>query len=95
MTGTYDYTFLSQDSCDSIVNLDVTIEALLSTSIDAEICAGETYSIAGISYSTTGIHQETTSSLVTGCDSTITLNLTVNPVQNTNLTESILSLIHI
>lgn len=87
--GMYQNMFTSQDGCDSIVNLNLTINALPNVQIDAAICEGESYTIGGMPFSTTGMHQVVVPSVLTGCDSTIVLNLTVNPVVNTSLVESI------
>ena len=89
MTGMYTNNFLSQDGCDSIVNLDLTINPILRDTLIEEVCQGESFSIAGIPYNTTGEHTEVISSLVTGCDSVITLFLTVNPIENVTIEETI------
>ncbi len=88
-TGIYQNMFTSQDGCDSIVNLNLTVNALPNVQIEAAICQGESYTIGGTPFSTTGMHQVVVQSVVTGCDSTIVLNLTVNPLANTSLVESI------
>eukprot|EP00903_Cladosiphon_okamuranus_P000359 g357.t1 len=89
MTGMYTNNFLSQDGCDSIVNLNLTVNPILRDTLVEEVCAGESFSIAGVPYTTTGEHTETIASLVTGCDSIITLFLTVNPVENVTISETI------
>ncbi|MEO0726318.1 MAG: gliding motility-associated C-terminal domain-containing protein [Bacteroidota bacterium] len=89
MTGIYQNNFISQDGCDSIVNLDLTVNPILRDTLTEEVCQGESFSIAGIPYNTTGEHTETISSLVTGCDSVITLFLTVNPIENITIEETI------
>lgn len=88
-TGMYMDTFLSQDGCDSIVNLNLTINPILRDTLYEELCQGESFSIAGVPYNTTGEHTETISSLVTGCDSVITLFLTVHPNENVTIAETI------
>ena len=89
MTGMYTNNFLSQDGCDSIVNLNLTVNPILRDTLVEEVCAGESFSIAGVPYTTTGEHTETLASLVTGCDSIITLFLTVNPIENVTISETI------
>ncbi|MDD3002186.1 MAG: hypothetical protein PHF29_10565, partial [Candidatus Riflebacteria bacterium] len=70
--------------CDSTVNLTLTINQPTITNLTAEICQGETYALNGFNTSTAGLH---TLNLETykGCDSTINLNLIVNPNKTTNL----------
>ena len=50
------------------------------SSIDVSICSGSSYESGGIQYSETGTYAYTIQNDL-GCDSTITLNLTVNPVE--------------
>ncbi|MEA5100689.1 MAG: T9SS type A sorting domain-containing protein, partial [Bacteroidales bacterium] len=66
------------------VNLTLTINQPTITNLTAEICQGETYALNGFNTNTAGLH---TLNLETykGCDSTINLNLIVNPNKTTNL----------
>jgi len=77
--------------CDSTVNLNLTVRAPIVSTINAIICQGESYTIGGTAFTTQGTHQRVVTSLTTGCDSTITLNLTVRPNRFTTLTETICS----
>ncbi|NUN99466.1 MAG: gliding motility-associated C-terminal domain-containing protein, partial [Saprospiraceae bacterium] len=77
--------------CDSTVNLNLTVRAPIVSTVNATICQGESYTIGGMAFSTQGTHQRVVPSLATGCDSTITLNLTVLPNRFTTLTETICS----
>ena len=52
----------------------------LQSSIEVSICSGSSYEFGGIQYSETGTYAYTIQNDL-GCDSTITLNLTVNPVE--------------
>lgn len=88
-TGMYQNNFLSQEGCDSIVNLNLTVNPILRDTLFEEVCMGESFSIAGVPYNTSGEHVETISSLVTGCDSVITLFLTVHPIENVTISETI------
>ncbi len=70
--------------CDSTTTLNLTVNPLLSESQDITICADQLpYIWNGITVTTGGINAATyiTPSLLTGCDSTTTLNLTVNPLK--------------
>jgi gliding motility-associated-like protein len=86
LSGTYTSIFTSESGCDSIVTLNLTVNAVKHTNIDAVLCQGEQVIIGGTVYteSVTNeiIHLETS----TGCDSIITLNLVVLK-QDTIVTE--------
>jgi len=68
--------------CDSTVNLTLTVNQSAVTNLTAEICQGETYTENGFNVTTAGVH---TLNLQTihGCDSTVNLTLTVNPLVGT------------
>ncbi|MCB9266180.1 MAG: gliding motility-associated C-terminal domain-containing protein [Lewinellaceae bacterium] len=78
-TGTYDVYFTAANGCDSIVTLGLTVldTALVLTS--AAICQGDTYSFQGAALGDAGTYTEVLAA-ANGCDSTIILDLTVNPV---------------
>ncbi|MCP4121822.1 MAG: T9SS type B sorting domain-containing protein [Bacteroidetes bacterium] len=76
-TGSFTDT-IPGSQCDSIVTLDLTVETPPSSSPAFNICEGDSITINGTDYfSTTGVYSDTLSS--TGCDSVITLILTVTP----------------
>ena len=77
-SGTYQNTFTSHGGCDSIVTLHLTVVPHRDSTIVADICQGSSYSVGGNSYNTTGVHTVTVQNAY-GCDSTITLDLTVHP----------------
>jgi gliding motility-associated-like protein len=88
-TGMYSQTFISLEGCDSIVNLNLTVIPFPRTDLAPVICEGDTFTIAGNPYAQTGVYMDTLTSFVSGCDSIITLDLTVNPTLYTDLTEEI------
>jgi gliding motility-associated-like protein len=88
-TGNYSDNFISSDGCDSIVNLNLTVLAWRYETVDATICDGETFAMGGIDYGISGTYTSTLTSVETGCDSIVTLNLTVNEVFETDLVEAI------
>ncbi len=88
-SGNYSDSFISSDGCDSIVNLALTVLAIRYQTVDATICDGESFSMGGMDYAVTGTFVDTLTSVETGCDSIVTLNLLVNPVFVTDLTEEI------
>lgn len=87
-TGSYINTLTSENGCDSLVNLDLTVRPAARNTIDADICEGETFIIGGSIYTTTGNYQDTLTA-VSGCDSIISLNLQVLTAFDIFLTETI------
>ncbi|MBP5496318.1 MAG: T9SS type A sorting domain-containing protein [Bacteroidales bacterium] len=64
--------------CDSTVTLQLRVHPAYDQTINAAICYGETYTFDGMTLSETGTHTaEYTTDF--GCDSIVTLNLTVYP----------------
>ena len=88
--GTYTQQLRTIHGCDSTVTLNLTVNPVKDSTINASICEGSTYTDNGFNVSEAGTH---TLHLQTihGCDSTVTLNLTVNPVASTTLTDTICS----
>src|SRR6202007_496138 len=78
--GTYNVTLVSAAGCDSIATLNLTVNAVVTSTTDISICPSQLpYSWNGQSYSTAGTYNVTLVSAA-GCDSIATLNLTVNAV---------------
>ncbi|HAO47562.1 MAG TPA: gliding motility-associated C-terminal domain-containing protein [Ferruginibacter sp.] len=75
-SGTYYQVLMNTSGCDSILTLNLTIDAKFST-VNAAICEGQSYYAGGANQTTTGIYKDT---LVTslGCDSIVTTVLTVH-----------------
>ncbi len=71
-----------------MITLALTVNPVFNTPINAEICEGGSYDFFGQTLTTAGTYTHTLQS-VHGCDSIITLTLTVNPVFNTPLTAEI------
>ena len=76
--GTYTQTLQTSNGCDSIVTLNLSIKSNTTTTFTATVCEGTVYTENGFNASETGIYTRTMES-ANGCDSTITLDLTVNP----------------
>jgi hypothetical protein len=76
-TGTYRDTLVNSIGCDSFVILNLTIKALSFTNLNASICDNQSYMFKSIPRTTAGIYRDTLTNAV-GCDSVITLTLTVN-----------------
>ena len=86
--GTYTQTLQTINGCDSIVTLNLTVNPLASTNLAAAICEGSVYSENGFNVNEAGTYTQTLQT-INGCDSIVTLNLTINPVASTNLMAAI------
>lgn len=86
--GTYTQTLQTENGCDSLVTLILIVNPNFDTTIEATINTGETYSEFGFNETEAGIYTQTLQSEM-GCDSTITLNLSVTTslldMENTTL----------
>ncbi|MEL7195225.1 MAG: serine hydrolase, partial [Bacteroidota bacterium] len=81
-TGTFQDTLLNVDGCDSVLlTIDLNVNPNAATSISAEICDNETFAFGGQQLSVAGTYTDTLQTAA-GCDSIVTLNLTVNPTFN-------------
>lgn len=90
--GTYYDTLISSvTGCDSIITLALTVNSVNTTSVAQFVCSGHSFNFNGTLLNNAGIYHDTLVSSVTGCDSIITLSLTVNPVINTSLNQSVCS----
>jgi hypothetical protein len=87
-TGAYLDTLVNSKGCDSILTLNLTVKPTTSGSINASICAGQSYFFNGVNRTNTGAYLDT---LVgsNGCDSILTLNLTVKPTTSGSINASI------
>ena len=91
-TGTYYQKVQTDDGCDSTVTLHLTVNPVKTTELEATICKGQSYTENNFNIVDAEIGEHTyTQNLETylGCDSTVTLTLTVNPVKATELTATI------
>ena len=91
-TTTHTLTLATVHGCDSIVNLTLTTHPVATTDLTAEICLGETYNANGFDLTPTVAGTTThtqTLATVHGCDSVVTLTLTVYEPASTPLTGEI------
>jgi len=79
VTGTYIDILSTVSGCDSIITTNLTVNPSEQTPISKSICEGESFTIGTQSYSTAGIYVENLKTYL-NCDSTVTINLTVNPL---------------
>ena len=86
--GTYSDTLQTINGCDSIITLNLTVNSALTSIIDAEICEGTTYSENGFEHSEAGTYTQTLQTS-NGCDSIVTLNLSMKPNSTTTFTATV------
>src|SRR6185436_14529493 len=87
-TGSYLDTFITSLGCDSVVTLNLTVNPVKSSSFNASICSNQSYLWNGINRTTAGSYLDTFATSL-GCDSVVTLNLTVNPVKSSSFNATI------
>ena len=87
-SGNYTVLLSSAAGCDSTVNLDLTVQTAIMEQVNAEICDGDSYMVGSQSYTIGGSYTQVLSSAA-GCDSTVNLNLTVNPTYSENIVATI------
>jgi hypothetical protein len=88
ITGTYTDVLQTYQGCDSTVTLNLMVNPTQSTTLNEVICQGESYTVGTSVYTITGTYTDVLQTYQ-GCDSTVTLNLMVNPTQSTTLNEVI------
>ena len=76
LTGVYSHTVNNMAGCDSTTTLTLTVNEIDSLVLDVQVCMGGSYVVDGNSHNTTGTYVHTMNN-ITGCDSVVTLNLTV------------------
>lgn len=87
-SGSYDIHTISTEGCDSMIHVDLKIIPHTDTTLNFKICQGESVTVAGIIYNKTGKYLKQINNWL-GCDSTITLNLIVNPLSTNQLSYNI------
>lgn len=75
-SGNYSELLTSIDGCDSTVNLDLTIDNAFSNTETVSDCSSYTWPVNGQTYTNSGSYTETLTNM-DGCDSTLTLDLTI------------------
>src|SRR5690606_9734600 len=86
--GNYIDTLSTINGCDGVVRLILTVHPVVTYEFDDEICEGTPYVFGGINLDSTGTYIDTLTSAL-GCDSIVTLNLTVHPVYAVTVDEQI------
>ena len=73
-TGFYSFNYVAVNGCDSIINLDLTVNANVESSLDTILCEGLSFEIGDSIYVQSGIYENLLVSS-TGCDSTLIIDL--------------------
>jgi trimeric autotransporter adhesin len=76
-SGTYTQTLTNAAGCDSVITLNLTINNATASSVSVVACETYTWAQNGMTYIVSGAYNDTVPNAV-GCDSVITLNLTIN-----------------
>ena len=87
-SGTYSVTIPNSVGCDSLITLDLTLTEQYNILIQESICSGEELVIGDSTYNSSGIYFNVMQS-VNGCDSIITLDLTVSAIYLENIVATI------
>lgn len=75
--GSYTQSFQAVNACDSVVTLNLTIRPYITNTIAVNICQGQSYVFNNVTYTTSQTGLKDTFS-TSGCDSIVTLSLTVS-----------------
>ena len=86
--GTYEANLTAANGCDSTVTLTLNVLEHFTTTLNAEICAGETYTFGDQELTEAGSFEQILTAS-NGCDSTVTLALAILPSLSANETASI------
>ena len=75
VSGQYNFRFVNQAGCDSIVNLNLLIPDTIRNKVDTFFCDGESFQFENFSVTRPGLYRERFTSVM-GCDSLVEYNLT-------------------
>ena len=78
-SGDYSFITTGANGCDSVAHLHLTVNYSTETHDYQTICYGQTYNWNHTIYDATGNYIDTLTSVLTGCDSIVTLHLTILP----------------
>src|SRR3989338_6708676 len=86
-SGSYNDTLTNVSGCDSIITLNLTINVPTTSGLSASACETYTWSENNMTYTASGNYNDTLVNAA-GCDSIITLNLTINVPTTSGLSAS-------
>jgi hypothetical protein len=85
-SGTYTQTFEAVNGCDSLVTLTLSIVTEITNTVTESSCNSYTWAQNGMTYTTSGMYMDTIQS-AGGCDSIVTLDLTINNPSSSSSSE--------
>jgi large repetitive protein len=85
--GTYTCTVTDANMCTSTQTVNITEPAAITSSQTLTLCDGQTITVGTNTYTVSGVYTDVLSSL-TGCDSTITTNLTIEAPIDVTITQT-------
>ncbi len=88
--GTYQQTLQTASGCDSTVTLTLSVLPTVASQISASICSGSSYAFGNQQIAQAGTYQQILQT-ANGCDSTVTLTLSVLPTVASQISASICS----
>ncbi len=86
--GSYTDSLQSAEGCDSLLNLNLTVNPVFQFSLTQTICQGDSILLGGSFQTTAGLYTDSLQTTL-GCDSLIVTTLTVGSVYNDTLSQSI------
>ena len=87
-SGTYLDTILNAKGCDSFLNLNLTVNPKTFGAFSQTICEGDSFLFNGIQRKVAGTYLDTIAN-IKGCDSFLTLTLSVNPKTFSSFSQTI------
>ncbi|MFB6307508.1 MAG: hypothetical protein ABEH43_11100, partial [Flavobacteriales bacterium] len=87
-SGTYEDTLTNADGCDSIITINLTINDSSSSTINPTACNEYTVPSGDETYTTGGTYKDTVPNAA-GCDSMITIDLTINDTSSSTIDTTI------
>ena len=86
--GTHEFEFLAANGCDSTLILNIEVNPSYDSLVVVETCGESEYVFEGVTYTGSGI-TELEFATEQGCDSTIVLDLSLNPTFSETINQSI------
>jgi len=83
--GSYTYTVTDANACASTTTITINEPSAITKTQSFTVCAGGSVTVGATTYTTTGSYTNVLTS-ATGCDSTVTTNLTVNQLPSVSFT---------
>jgi len=89
-SGTYTDVLVNAAGCDSTITLNLTVLSPIVSTVNASICQGSSYNFNGTLLTNAGTYTQTLQGAsAQGCDSSVTLNLTVGSFIVSNISKTI------